>query len=202
MSLGAQTPINVVRLKMWKFPASSPETASGYTSVMDLQKEDDNRLMSYLDTANIATAQLYGCGELACQVTKNLGGALVYNVHALSNTERNAILGETASSDPPTDSVLKGNEVPPYFICAHAEELPNGHLNLYKYYKVQFMPGPFGSQQVEGSNVNFATTTLNGTYFKNNTTGIKMMRRILYDIDPTDITCGADIVSNWFSSAF
>ena len=127
---------------------------------------------------------------------------MVYNVHALSNTERNAILGETASSDPPTDSVLKGTEVPPYFICAHAEELPNGHWNLYKYYKVQFMPGPFGSQQVEGSNVNFATTTLNGTYFKNNTTGIKMMRRILYDIDPTDITCGADIVSNWFSSAF
>ena len=202
MSLGAETPINVVRLKMWKFPASSPETASGYTSVMDLQKDDDNRLMSYQDTPNIATAQLYGCGELACQVTKNLGGALVYNVHALSNTERNAIFGETASSDPPTDSILKGNEVPPYFICAHAEELPNGHWNLYKYYKVQFTPGQIGTQQVEGNNVNFATTTLNGIYSKNNTTGINMMRKILYDVDPTDTSGGATFVSNWFSSAF
>ena len=202
MSLGAQTPINVVRLKMWKIPASSPETASGYTSVMDLQKDDDNRLMSYQDTPNIATAPLYGCGELACQVTKNLGGALVYNVHALSNTERNAIFGETASSDPPTDSILKGNEVPPYFICAHAEELPNGHWNLYKYYKVQFTPGQLGTQQVEGNNVNFATTTLNGIYSKNNTTGINMMRKILYDVDPTDTSGGATFVSNWFSSAF
>lgn len=200
MSLGAETPINVVRLKMWKFPASSPETASGYTSVMDLQKDNDNRLMSYQDTPNIATASLYGCGELARQVTKNLGGALVYNVHALTATEHNAIFGETDGNvAPPVESHMTGNEVPPYFICAHAEELPNGHLNLYKYYKVQFVPGSRGTQQVEGSSVNFATTTLNGTYYKNNTTGIGKMRSILFNVDPQG---DASLISTWFSTAF
>lgn len=201
-TLGVETPINVVRAAMWKIiPGANGDT---YGTTMDF----DKRLMSYQDTPNIATAPLYGCGELVRQVVKNVGGTLAYGFTELKPQERATIFNETifeaTDNNTNTTSVsteMVGNEVFPYFICAHAEELPNGHWNLYKYYKVQFMPGQFGTQQVEGTNVNFATKTLTGTYSKNTNSAIGKMREIQYDVNPLSDD-GSAMIENWFTKPY
>lgn len=94
--------------------------------------------------------------------------------------------------------VTTGEEVIPYVACAHSEELSNGHLNLYKYFKVKFAPNEMTAQQVSDGSVTFSTTQVQGAYFRNET--IDMMRAIYYDVDPTTET-GAAIIENWFSAA-
>ena len=201
-TLGVETPINVVRSAMWEIiPGTNGDT---YGTVMDF----DKRLMSYQDTPTVATAPLYGCGELVRQVYKNVGGTLAYGFTALKPNERSTIYGEghlgSSAVGPNGETVStalvtsRGNEKPPYMICAHAEELPNGHWNLYKYYKVQFTPGQFGTQQVEGTNVNFATTTINGVYSKNTNAAINKIRDIQYNIDPNSDS-GSLAIENWFT---
>lgn len=197
-TLGVETPINVVRAAMWKIiPGTNGDT---YGATMDF----DKRLMSYQDTPNVAIAPLYGCGELVRQVIKNIGGTLAYGFTELKPQERATIFNEiiVETENPTTVSTeMTGSEVPPYFICAHAEELPNHHWNLYKYYKVQFTPGQFGTQQVEGTNVNFATKTLTGTYSKNTNSAIGKMREIQYDVNPFSDD-GSAMIENWFTKPY
>lgn len=187
-TLGARTPINVVRLAMWKITEGTTEDT--YGSVIDF----DKRFMSYTDDVTIATAQLYGCGELMDSVSRPTQGALVLNVHALKASERADILGETVASDTAT---LTGKEVAPYMVVALAEELRNGHLNLYKYYKTQFAQGQIGTQQTD-TGVTFSTTSLNGTYIKNGRVG--KMRDIKFDVDPTTDD-GSAAIESWFTTA-
>ena len=187
-TLGARTPINVARLAMWKITEGT--SSDTYGSVLDF----DKRFMTYDDQLATATAQLYGCGELMDSVTKPTQGTLTYAIHALKASERAAIIGETVATDTAT---LKGNEVSPFMVCAHAEELPNGHWNLYKYYKVQFQPGKIGAQQSD-SNVTFSTTSITGTYIKNGR--VNKMRDIKFDVDPTTDD-GSAAVEAWFTTA-
>ena len=179
-TLGARTPINVKRLAMWKITEGT--SSDTYGSVLDF----DKRFMSYTDNLNVATAQLYGCGATQ--------GQLVLNIHALQASERSAILGETVSTDTAT---LTGAEISPFMVVALAEELPNGHLNLYKYYKTQFAPGQVGAQQTD-SGVTFSTTSITGTYIKNGRVG--KMRDIKFDVDPTTDD-GSAAVEAWFTTA-
>ena len=171
-TLGAKTPINVKRLAMWKITEGT--SSDTYGTVIDF----DKRLMNFEDTLTTARAELYGCGELMEVVSKPTSGALNIGIHALNVSERAAIFGETATTDTAT---LKGDEVSPYMVVALAEELPNGHWNLYKYYKAQFTPGQKRTVQTEGSNITFSTDTLNGTYFRNGRVG--KMRDIKFDVD-------------------
>lgn len=187
-TLGVRTPINVVRLAMWKITEGTTEDT--YGSVIDF----DKRFMSYTDDVTIATAQLYGCGELMDSVSRPTQGALVLNIHALKASERADILGETVASDTAT---LTGKEVAPYMVVALAEELPNGHVNLHKYYKTQFAQGQIGTQQTD-TGVTFSTTSLNGTYIKNGRVG--KMRDIKFDVDPTTEE-GSAIYESWFTKA-
>lgn len=187
-TLGVRTPINVVRLAMWKITEGTTEDT--YGSVIDF----DKRFMSYTDDVTIATAQLYGCGELMDSVSRPTQGALVLNIHALKASERADILGETVASDTAT---LTGKEVAPYMVVALAEELPNGHVNLHKYYKTQFAQGQIGTQQTD-TGVTFSTTSLNGTYIKNGRVG--KMRDIKFDVDPTTEE-GSAIYESWFKTA-
>lgn len=187
-TLGARTPINVKRLAMWKITEGT--SSDTYGSVLDF----DKRFMSYTDNLNVATAQLYGCGELMDSVTKITQGALAINIHAFKASERAALFDETVATDTAT---LKGTEISPYMVVALAEELPNGHWNLYKYYKTQFAPGQTGSQQSD-TGVTFSTTTINGTYIKNGRVG--KMRDIKFDVDPTTDE-GSAAVEAWFTIA-
>ena len=187
-TLGERTPINVKRLAMWKITEGTSEDT--YSSVIDF----DMRFMSYTDEVAVATAQLYGCGELMDAVSKPTQGNLVLNIHALKAAERASILGETVASDTAT---LKGSELSAYMVVALAEELPNGHWNLYKYYKAQFTQGQRGAQQTD-SGVTFSTTTLNGTYFKNGRVG--KMRDIKFDVDPNSDE-GSAAIEAWFTTA-
>lgn len=187
-TLGARTPINVVRLAAWKI--TETESGESYGNVIDF----DKRFMSYADNLTFASASLYGCGELMDSVSKPTQGELVLNIHALKASERANVLGETVSGNQAT---LTGNENAPVMVVALAEELPNGHLNLYKYYKVQFTEGQKGTQQTE-TGVTFSTATLNGTYRKNSVVG--KMRDILFDVDPTTEE-GSTVFESWFTVA-
>ena len=187
-TLGARTPINVKRLAMWKITEGT--SSDTYGSVIDF----DKRFMSYTDDLATASAQLYGCGELMDTVTKPTQGTLTLNIHALNAAERGSILGETVSTDTAT---LTGSEIAPFMVVALAEELPNGHWNLYKYYKVQFTQAQRGAQQND-SGVTFSTTSVAGTYIKNGRVG--KMRDIKFDVDPTTDEGSADIEA-WFTTA-
>lgn len=187
-TLGARTPMNVKRLAMWKITEGT--SSDTYGPVIDF----DKRFMSYTDNLSTATAQLYGCGELMDTVTKPTQGALTINVHALKAAERSSILGETVSSDTAT---LTGAELAPYMVVALAEEVSNGHWNLYKYYKAQFSQAQLGSQQTD-TGVTFSTTSLTGTYIKNGRVG--KMRDIKFDVDPTTDE-GSAAIEAWFTTA-
>ena len=187
-TLGERTPINVKRLAMWKITEGT--SSDTYSSVIDF----DMRFMSYTDEPVVTNAQLYGCGEVMDMVSRTTQGNLVLNIHALKAAERAAILGETVASDTAT---LKGSELSAYMVVALAEELPNGHWNLYKYYKAQFTQGQRGAQQTD-SGVTFSTTTLNGTYFKNGRVG--KMRDIKFDVDPGSDE-GSAAIEAWFTTA-
>lgn len=187
-TLGARTPINVKRLAMWKITEGT--SSDTYGSVIDF----DKRFMSYTDDLATASAQLYGCGELMDSVTKPTQGALNLNIHALNAAERGSILGETVSTDTAT---LTGSEIAPFMVVALAEELPDGHWNLYKYYKVQFTQAQRGAQQND-SGVTFSTTSVAGTYIKNSRVG--KMRDIKFDVDPTTDE-GSAAIEAWFTTA-
>lgn len=187
-TLGARTPINVKRLAMWKITEGT--SSDTYGSVIDF----DKRFMSYTDDLATASAQLYGCGELMDSVTKPTQGTLTLNIHALKAAERGSILGETVSTDTAT---LTGSEIAPFMVVALAEELPNGHWNLYKYYKVQFTQAQRGAQQND-SGVTFSTTSVAGTYIKNGRVG--KMRDIKFDVDPTTDE-GSAAIEAWFTTA-
>lgn len=187
-TLGARTPINVKRLAMWKITEGT--SSDTYGTVIDF----DKRFMSYTDDLATASAQLYGCGELMDTVTKYTQGTLTLNIHALSASERGSILGETVATDTAT---LTGSEVAPFMVVALAEELPNGHWNLYKYYKAQFAQAQRGAQQND-SGVTFSTTSIAGTYIKNGRVG--KMRDIKFDVDPTTDE-GSAAIEAWFTTA-
>lgn len=187
----AHTPINVYRLAMWKITPASGSTAESYGSVIDF----DKRFMTFTDSLNIASGNLYGCGELTTVVRRPATGNLALAIHALKASERSDILGETVSSDVAT---LKGKgDIAPYMVVAVAEELDDGHLNLYKYYKAQFSQGDISVQQ-SADGVNFSTTSLNGTYFRNGTVG--KMRDIKFDVDPNSDE-GSAALETWFTTA-
>lgn len=187
-TLGARTPVNVKRLAMWKITEGT--SSDTYGTVLDF----DKRFMSFTDNLATATAPLYGCGELMDSVTKITQGTVAINIHALKAAERAAIFGETVATDTAT---LKGTEISPFMVVALAEELPNGHWNLYKYYKTQFAPGQIGSQQSD-SGVTFSTTSITGTYIKNGRVG--KMRDIKFDVDPTSDD-GSAAIEAWFTTA-
>ena len=187
-TLGARTEINVKRLAMWRITEGT--SADTYGTVLDF----DKRLMSFTDQPSAANAPLYGCGELMDSVTKITQGSLTINIHALTAAERAAIFDETASTD---TASLRGTENMPFMVVALATELPNGHWNLYKYYKTQFQPGQVGSQQSD-SNVTFSTSSIAGTYIKNGRVG--KMRDIKFDVDPTSDD-GSAAIEAWFTTA-
>ena len=187
-TLGVKTPINVKRLAMWKITEGT--SSDTYGTVIDF----DKRFMNYQDSLSVARGELYGCGELMETVSKPTSGALTIGIHALKPSERDAIFGETVATDTAT---LKGEEVSPYMVVALAEELPNGHWNLYKYYKAQFTQAQRGAQQND-SGVTFSTTSVAGTYIKNGRVG--KMRDIKFDVDPTTDE-GSAAIEAWFTTA-
>lgn len=187
-TLGAETPINVTRLAMWKKTGDS-----AYSTVLDF----DQRFMSFQDSVEYVKAPLYGCGKLQRTVSKPTQGALNLNIHALNGTERRDVLGETYDNTTST-ATLTGTETKPELIVALAEETPDGNWNLYKYYNVQFDEGQRGTAQIEGSNMSFATTTLNGIYRRNETVG--KMRDIQFGVSPST-TAGITTINTWFTTA-
>ena len=82
-------------------------------------------------------------------------------------------------------------------VVALAEEVSNGHWNLYKYYKAQFSQAQLGSQQTD-TGVTFSTTSLTGTYIKNGRVG--KMRDIKFDVDPSTEE-GSAAIEAWFTTA-
>lgn len=73
----------------------------------------------------------------------------------------------------------------------------NGRVNLRKYFKVAFKKHDETVTQQEENGINYSMPTLNGTYVKNTTLGMKVARR---EVDPTT-TEGAEIIEKWFTQA-
>lgn len=184
----AKAPINVTRLAMWPYT----EATDSYGEVFDFGK----RFMTYTDSLASNSTPLFGCGVQVDQATKIGSGALTYGIIAYTKDERNKIFGETLDTNGAV--VTTGKEIIPYVACAHSEEMTNGHLNLYKYFKVMFAPNEMTAQQVSDGSVTFSTTQMQGTYIRSET--LDMMRAVYYDVDPTT-TEGATLINNWFTTA-
>lgn len=182
----AKAPINVTKLVMWPYT----EATDTYGTVFDF----DKRFMTYTDNLGSNTTPLYGCGVQVDQATRIGKGTITYGVHAFTKDERNKIFGETIDTNGAV--VTTGKEVVPIVATAHSEELSNGKLNLYKYFKVQFAPNEISTQQVTDGSVTFSTTQIQGTYSRNES--LNMMRAIYYNADPTD---DASLINSWFTTA-
>lgn len=191
---GAATPINVHRLAMWKrvVPGTPGTSQDQFDSVHDF----DQRFMTFNDSLEFAKAELSGCGTVQKTVSRPVRGNLTLNIHAVTGDEKNFLFAQSYDSTNKI-STLTGVEASlPVLAVALAEELDDGHLNLYKYYNVQFTEGDHSIQQIEGNNITFSTTTLNGVYTRNETIG--KMRDIMYDVDPST-AAGQLIVDKWFT---
>ena len=194
-----ETPINVKRLAMWSVTEGNVPDNTSIVQDVSQVIDFDKRLMNYSDQPQTASAQLYGCGDLARNISRITGGTLSIGIHALSADERSTIFGETTTTQTAGKlSTLTGHETSKYLIVAIAEELPNGNLNLRKYYHVEFRPGQSGTAQMEGSNITFSTSTLEGTYFRNE--ALDKIRDILFNVDPS-VPASATAIESWFTTA-
>lgn len=210
-SVDVLTPINVVRLKIGPIDEYGAWTTST-AEPLDFK----NRFMTYTDTLTSNTAKLSGCGVVVDTVSKIGSGTISYGVHALSAEERHYILGEdyyNSAAGEQNTVVTKDTQTTPYCCCIHAEELSNGHWNLYKYFKVKFDPNEISVQQISDGSVTYSTTTLKGTYIAgcdsdaasvSNAHYTDMdgaMRAICFDVDPTT-TAGQNLIDAWFETPY
>lgn len=80
-------------------------------------------------------------------------------------------------------------------IVAYATERPDGRLNLYKFPKAKFMPEGEDSRQRTGSQVNYGTARLKGTYSPLLSSHDDCFKK--YGVDPVKDKA---VIEEWFST--
>ena len=135
--------------------------------------EITKRLMSYDDSVDSSTTDLYGDGVLVESTVEENPGTLALGIHGLTDEEYAAIFGIDYDSDAIIES---GEEEPPYCCVALMTRIGKNTVNLRKWPKVKFKKMTESVQQKQG-NKNYSTPTLNGTFVQCKRLGCKRARK-------------------------
>ena len=119
------------------------------------------RLMSYDDSVQTNTTDLYGDGVIVESSVDEGPGTLALGIHGLTDDEYAAIFGVASTGN---DSVIEtGEEEPPYCCVSLMTRIGKNTVNLRKWPKVKFQKMQESVQQKQG-NKTYSTPTLNGTF--------------------------------------
>lgn len=125
--------------------------------------EFTKRLMSYDDSVQTNTTDLYGDGVIVESSVEEGPGTLVLGIHGLTDDEYAAISGAEVDSNGVV--IETGEEEPPYCCVALIARIGKDKVNLRKWPKVRFQKMPENVQQKQG-NKTYSTPTLTGSFVR------------------------------------
>lgn len=124
--------------------------------------EFTKRLMSYDDSVQTNTTDLYGDGVIVESSVEEGPGTLALGIHGLTDDEYAAIFGIDYTTT--TNGVIEtGEEEPPYCCVSLMTRIGKDTVNLRKWPKVKFQKMQESVQQKQG-NKTYSTPTLNGSF--------------------------------------
>lgn len=173
---------------MWKMTDEENETYS------ETPLSFEKRLTTYTDDVASNSTTLRGDGEEVETVITEGEGTLRLGIHHLTDEERVPLYNETDSNG---TIISTGDEYAPFQCVAFLAAKRSGKVNLRKFFKVAFKKHSETVNQQESNGVTYSMPTLEGTYSKNMTLGVKVARR---EVDPSTAE-GKTIIENWFSQA-
>lgn len=179
--------VNVQRLVMWKM--------TGDTSAATTYDEEpytwENSTASVKYTPKMQTNEQYGDGVKVEDYIAKDGGEIDVNINGFGRGDAVFLFGET---DKNGTEVSSANDIVPNICTAYMTKRTDGKYNLYKFPKTKYMPEGEDAKQQEGSNVNYGTANLKGTYSPLLSTGEDSYKR--YGVDPkTDEA----LIEKWFT---
>lgn len=175
--LDNKSPINVSHLTMWTM-TSDDNTGTKYEAYAH---EFLNQLNSFAYTPTVNTATQYGDGVKVEDVYARDGGTCNCTVRAFSADDEAFLFGagqysgkieynkyvngEKQTVSEYVDTVVSSrDDVIPYVCVAFETKRSDGLINLYKFPKVKWAPTGETLNQAQGSQIQFGTAALNGTY--------------------------------------
>ena len=188
--LDGKSSVNVKRLVMWTLKTDTEEG----TTYEEAPRVFLHQMNSVRYSPKVETAQQYGDGIKVEDYVAKDGGDDEIVIRGFTSGDSEFLFGETETED--GVSISGANDIVPYVAAAWMTERPDGKLNLYKQFKVKFMPQGEDNKQREGTTIQYATATLRGTYSPRLSDGKDMAKR--YGVDEnTD----KDFIAKWFSQA-
>lgn len=181
--------INVARLTMWK---QTSDTSDG-TTYEETPRTWENSTANVKYTPKMQTNEQYGDGiKVEAFVAKD-GGEIDVTVNGFGPGDGAYLFGETNKNG---TEISGASDIVPNVCMAYYTKRTDGKLNLYKFPKVTFYPEGEDAKQQEGSNINFTTANLKGTYMPLISTQNDCYKR--YGVDPdTD----KELIEKWFAQA-
>lgn len=180
-------PVGLERLVMWPLTEDDETGEATYGTAHPFFK----KLMSASPTPSIAEASLDADDQTIDHVVDKNGGELSIGLTALSGEDRTLLYGERKEGKV---SISNKDDVSPYVGVAYMTPRRDGLVNLYKYPKVCFAPqGETYNTQKKGG-IEYATTTIKGTYMPLLENGDDCYRAL--GVDPKE---DAALITAWFT---
>ncbi|MBQ8195639.1 MAG: hypothetical protein IJZ47_09770 [Oscillospiraceae bacterium] len=182
--------INIKRLTMWKQLVDTENTLEYETE----PHKFENQMQTARYTPSMQTAPQYGDGIKVEDYAAKDGGTIDIGIRGYADGDEEFLYGNTKNSA----GVITSNsgDVVPYVCVAYATERPDHTLNLYKFPRTKLTPQGEDSRQREGTSINYATTTLSGTYSPTINNGDDMHKII--GVDPK-VEADAEFIEKWFT---
>lgn len=205
-----RSPINVAHLTMWEMTADTNNELT-YES---FPRTFSNQLNSFSYTPTVNTAVQYGDGVKVEEVYSKDGGTCNCVVRAFSADDEAFLFGgsnvggqisypkQGAGEETETEYLdeVKTNrdDVIPYVCVAFETKRSDGRINLYKFFKVKWAPTGEQLNQAQGSQIQFGTAALNGTYSPTIYDGYDMAKVTGFKLEGTE---AYKFYNAWFNNA-
>lgn len=187
-ALDGKSSINVKWLTMWDQISDD----SSKTVYDDTPYKFENQLNSAKYAPRMQTNEQYGDGIKVEDYIAKDGGDLEIVIRGFKPGDSVYLFGEKMKNG---IEVSNSDDIVPYKCVAYATERPDGRLNLYKFPKAKFKPEGEDSQQRQGSQVNYGTAQLKGTYSPLLSSHDDCFKK--YGVDPVKDKA---IIDEWFST--
>ncbi len=181
--------VNVQRLVMWKMTSDTSAATTYETEPYTWENSTAN--VKY--TPKMQTNEQYGDGVKVEDFVAKDGGEIDVTVNGFGRGDAVFLFGET---DKNGTEVSSANDIVPNVCTAYMTKRADGKYNLYKFPKTKYMPEGEDAKQQEGSNVNYGTASLKGTYSPLLSTGEDCYKR--YGVDLKE---DAALIEKWFTEA-
>lgn len=136
------------------------DTRAEFTTDDENMIDMRDKIVSRAYAPQSSEGKFYAANKLAVNFKSNKGGNLTFVISDLTPSERQAILGNSKSSEGVT--IATGDDVPPEYVVAYRIKKTKDIWELQKFAKVVFAT-PSENAQTEGENPEAQTSELVGT---------------------------------------